>query len=141
MVDGIDGLIGSLSLNTITAISIFLISGNKGYLIYQLILETITLLYLIFNLGFFKSYTKKIFMGDAGIMFMGISVIWLLTVGAQGESASFRPVTALLICTIPLMVMLAIVMRRYRQGKFILTPTGTACTTYYNVQVCLHAKH
>jgi UDP-GlcNAc:undecaprenyl-phosphate GlcNAc-1-phosphate transferase len=123
MIDGIDGLIGSLSLNTFTAIAIlFLISGNTGYLSYPLILATATLPYLIFNLGFFKSYSKKIFMGDAGSMFIGLSVIWLLTIGTQGESASFRPVTALWICAIPLMDMLAIVMRRYRKGKSPFKP-------------------
>jgi UDP-GlcNAc:undecaprenyl-phosphate GlcNAc-1-phosphate transferase len=123
MVDGIDGLIGSLSLNTFTAIAIlFLISGNTVYLSYPLILATATLPYLIFNLGFFKSYSKKIFMGDAGSMFIGLSVIWLLTIGTQGESASFRPVTALWICAIPLMDMLAIVMRRYRKGKSPFKP-------------------
>jgi UDP-GlcNAc:undecaprenyl-phosphate GlcNAc-1-phosphate transferase len=123
MVDGIDGLIGSLSLNTFTAIAIlFLISGNTGYLSYPLILATATLPYLMFNLGFFKSYSKKIFMGDAGSMFIGLSVIWLLTIGTQGESASFRPVTALWICAIPLMDMLAIVIRRYRKGKSPFKP-------------------
>jgi UDP-GlcNAc:undecaprenyl-phosphate GlcNAc-1-phosphate transferase len=123
MVDGIDGLIGSLSLNTFTAIAVlFLISGNTSYLSYPLILATATLPYLIFNLGFFKSYSKKIFMGDAGSMFIGLSVIWLLTIGTQGESASFRPVTALWICAIPLMDMLAIVMRRYRKGKSPFKP-------------------
>jgi UDP-GlcNAc:undecaprenyl-phosphate GlcNAc-1-phosphate transferase len=123
MIDGIDGLIGSLSLNTFTAIAIlFLISGNTGHLSYPLILATATLPYLMFNLGFFKSYSKKIFMGDAGSMFIGLSVIWLLTIGTQGESASFRPVTALWICAIPLMDMLAIVMRRYRKGKSPFKP-------------------
>jgi UDP-GlcNAc:undecaprenyl-phosphate GlcNAc-1-phosphate transferase len=123
MVDGIDGLIGSLSLNTFTAIAIlFLISGSTGYLSYPLILATATLPYLMFNLGFFKRYSKKIFMGDAGSMFIGLSVIWLLTIGTQGESASFRPVTALWICAIPLMDMLAIVMRRYRKGKSPFKP-------------------
>ena len=61
-------------------------------------------------------------MGDAGSMFIGLSVIWLLTIGTQGESASFRPVTALWICAIPLMDMLAIVMRRYRKGKSPFKP-------------------
>jgi UDP-GlcNAc:undecaprenyl-phosphate GlcNAc-1-phosphate transferase len=123
MVDGIDGLIGSLSLNTFTAIAVlFLISGNTSYLSYPLILATATLPYLIFNLGYFKSYSKKIFMGDAGSMFIGLSVIWLLTIGTQGESASFRPVTALWICAIPLMDMLAIVIRRYRKGKSPFKP-------------------
>jgi UDP-GlcNAc:undecaprenyl-phosphate GlcNAc-1-phosphate transferase len=123
MVDGIDGLIGSLSLNTFTAIAIlFLISGNNSYLTYPLILATAILPYMMYNLGFFKKHTKKIFMGDAGSMFIGLSVIWLLTIGTQGESASFRPVTALWICAIPLMDMLAIVMRRYRKGKSPFKP-------------------
>lgn len=124
MVDGIDGLIGSLSLNTFTAIAIlFLISGNDdGYLSYPLMLATATLPYLVFNLGFFKKYTNKIFMGDAGSMFIGLSVIWLLSMGTQGENASFRPVTALWICAVPLMDMLAIVMRRYRKGKSPFKP-------------------
>jgi UDP-GlcNAc:undecaprenyl-phosphate GlcNAc-1-phosphate transferase len=60
MVDVIDSLIGSLSLITFTAIAIlFLISGNTNYLSYPLIWGTATLPYLIFNLGFFKSYNKK----------------------------------------------------------------------------------
>jgi UDP-GlcNAc:undecaprenyl-phosphate GlcNAc-1-phosphate transferase len=123
MVDGIDGLIGSLSLNTFTAIAIlFLMSGNQGYLSYPLILATATLPYLMFNLGFFQKQTKKIFMGDAGSMFIGLSVIWLLSIGTQGENASFRPVTALWICALPLMDMLAIVMRRYRKGKSPFKP-------------------
>jgi len=127
MVDGIDGLIGSLSINTFTAIAIlFIMSGQTDYLSYPLILATATIPYLIFNLGLFKGLfrkeTKKIFMGDAGSMFVGLSVIWLLTMGTQGEHTSFRPVTALWICAIPLMDMLAIVARRYKNGKSPFKP-------------------
>jgi len=127
MIDGIDGLIGSLSLNTFTAIAIlFIMSGQTDYLSYPLMLATATLPYLIFNLGLFdkflKNKTKKIFMGDAGSMFVGLSVIWLLTMGTQGEQASFRPVTALWICAIPLMDMLSIVVRRKKNGKSPFKP-------------------
>jgi UDP-GlcNAc:undecaprenyl-phosphate GlcNAc-1-phosphate transferase len=77
-------------------------------------------------LGFFEKFfnkeSKKIFMGDAGSMFVGLSVIWLLTMGTQGEQASFRPVTALWVCAIPLMDMLAIVVRRYKNGKSPFKP-------------------
>lgn len=122
MVDGIDGLIGSLSINTFTAIAIlFIMSGQTDYISYPLILATATIPYLIFNLGLTKK-SKKIFMGDAGSMFIGLSVIWLLTMGTQNEHASFRPVTALWICAIPLMDMLAIVVRRYKNGKSPFKP-------------------
>jgi UDP-GlcNAc:undecaprenyl-phosphate GlcNAc-1-phosphate transferase len=122
MVDGIDGLIGSLSINTFTAIAIlFIMSGQTDYISYPLILATATIPYLIFNLGLAKK-SKKIFMGDAGSMFIGLSVIWLLTMGTQNEHASFRPVTALWICAVPLMDMLAIVVRRYKNGKSPFKP-------------------
>jgi UDP-GlcNAc:undecaprenyl-phosphate GlcNAc-1-phosphate transferase len=127
MVDGIDGLIGSLSINTFTSIAIlFIMSDQTGYISYPLILATATVPYLMFNLGLFKilfnKETKKIFMGDSGSMFVGLSVIWLLIMGTQGEHTSFRPVTALWICAIPLMDMLAIVVRRYRNGKSPFKP-------------------
>jgi UDP-GlcNAc:undecaprenyl-phosphate GlcNAc-1-phosphate transferase len=127
MVDGIDGLIGSLSINTFASIAIlFVMAGQTDYLSYPLILATATIPYLLFNLGVFEKLlgkdTKKIFMGDAGSMFVGLSVIWLLTMGTQGEQASFRPVTALWICAIPLMDMLAIVVRRYKNGKSPFKP-------------------
>jgi UDP-GlcNAc:undecaprenyl-phosphate GlcNAc-1-phosphate transferase len=127
MIDGIDGLIGSLSINTFSSIAIlFIMSGQSDYLSYPLILATATIPYLMFNLGFFgkffKKETQKIFMGDAGSMFVGLSVIWLLTMGTQGEQSSFRPVTALWICAIPLMDMLAIVVRRYKNGKSPFKP-------------------
>ncbi len=127
MIDGIDGLIGSLSINTFTSIAIlFIMSGQTNYLSYPLILATATVPYLMFNLSIFEKLlgkkTKKIFMGDAGSMFVGLSVIWLLTMGTQGEQASFRPVTALWICAIPLMDMLAIVVRRYKNGKSPFKP-------------------
>ena len=122
MVDGIDGLIGSLSINTFASIAIlFIMSGQHDYVSYPLILATATIPYLIFNLGLARK-AKKIFMGDAGSMFIGLSVIWLLTMGTQNEQASFRPVTALWICAIPLMDMLAIVVRRYKKGKSPFKP-------------------
>jgi len=122
MVDGIDGLIGSLSINTFASIAVlFIMSGQTNYISYPLILATATIPYLIFNLGLNKK-AKKIFMGDAGSMFIGLSVIWLLTMGTQNEHASFRPVTALWICAIPLMDMLAIVVRRYKNGKSPFKP-------------------
>ena len=103
-----------------------IMSGQTDYLSYPLILATATIPYLMFNLSLFEKLlgkkTKKIFMGDAGSMFVGLSVIWLLTMGTQGESASFRPVTALWICAIPLMDMLAIVFRRVRKGKSPFKP-------------------
>jgi UDP-GlcNAc:undecaprenyl-phosphate GlcNAc-1-phosphate transferase len=123
MVDGIDGLIGALSMNTFTALAIlFILSGQTDYVSYPLIIAAAIIPYLIYNLGLFQKQTKKIFMGDAGSMFIGLSVIWLLTLGSQGDNAAFRPVTALWICAIPLMDMLSIVIRRVQNGRSPFKP-------------------
>ncbi|WP_226996473.1 UDP-N-acetylglucosamine--undecaprenyl-phosphate N-acetylglucosaminephosphotransferase [Thalassotalea crassostreae] len=123
MVDGIDGLVGSLSINTFAGISIlFIYQGHEGYISYALILATAIFPYLLFNLGLPEGKTKKIFMGDAGSMFIGLSVVWLLSEGSQGELRSFNAVTALWLTAIPLMDMLAIVIRRVKRGNSPFKP-------------------
>jgi len=125
MVDGIDGLVGALAINTFTALAIlFLISGESGVSSYYfpLIIVMAILPYLLFNLGLPGNRLQKIFMGDAGSMFIGLSVVWLLAIGSQGESATFRPVTALWLIAIPLMDMASIMFRRLKKGKSPFLP-------------------
>lgn len=116
MTDGIDGLAGMLSLVSFVSIAIFMsLWGQQAYASLALLLTLAMLPYLACNLNLLPGY--RIFMGDAGSMLIGLSVIWLLLVGTQSESASFRPVTALWIIAIPLMDMVAIMLRRIRKGQ------------------------
>lgn len=116
MTDGIDGLAGMLSLVSFSSIAIFMaLWGQQGYAALALLLALALLPYLACNLNLLPGY--RIFMGDAGSMLIGLSVIWLLIVGTQSETASFRPVTALWLIAIPLMDMVAIMLRRIRKGQ------------------------
>lgn len=116
MTDGIDGLAGMLSLVSFVSIAIFMaLWGQQHYAALALLLALAMLPYLACNLNFIPG--RRIFMGDAGSMLIGLSVIWLLILGTQSESASFRPVTALWIIAIPLMDMIAIMIRRIRKGQ------------------------
>ncbi|WP_105167348.1 UDP-N-acetylglucosamine--undecaprenyl-phosphate N-acetylglucosaminephosphotransferase [Pseudoalteromonas sp. T1lg23B] len=121
MVDGIDGLLGSMAIITLTAISILLFNSGQTSLI-SILLVVSLVPYLIFNLGVFGTQFKKIFMGDAGSMFIGFTVVWLLVTNTQGEISAFRPVTALWIVAVPLMDMAAIIIRRVRKGKSPFSP-------------------
>jgi len=117
MIDGIDGLAGSMSIVSISSIAILnLYSGLMSSLLLQLILIVAIIPYLFYNVSTRNPRGKKIFMGDAGSMFMGLTVIWLLVMGTQGEAASFHPVTALWLIAIPLMDMFSIMIRRIRKG-------------------------
>jgi UDP-GlcNAc:undecaprenyl-phosphate GlcNAc-1-phosphate transferase len=117
MVDGIDGLLGGLTLTTF---------GGLAYLNYvdgQLLLARFCILmmivvtpYIILNLGFPFGTRRKVFMGDAGSMLIGFTVIWVLLQGTQGPKAQMYPVTALWLIAVPLMDMITIMIRRIRKG-------------------------
>ncbi|GAA5142072.1 UDP-N-acetylglucosamine--undecaprenyl-phosphate N-acetylglucosaminephosphotransferase [Thalassotalea piscium] len=120
MIDGIDGLAGSMSIVTITSVAILTVLENANAdILLPLILVVAIIPYLFYNVSTRNPRGKKIFMGDAGSMFMGLSVIWLLAIGTQSSdenTAVFRPVTALWIIAVPLMDMFAIMFRRIRKG-------------------------
>ena len=120
MVDGIDGLAGSMSIITIASIALLTVLNKPATdVLLPMLIVVSTIPYLFYNVSTRNPRGKKIFMGDAGSMYMGLTVIWLLTLSTQsGEatSASFRPVTALWLIAVPLMDMFAIMYRRIRNG-------------------------
>ncbi|CAI0761290.1 UDP-N-acetylglucosamine--undecaprenyl-phosphate N-acetylglucosaminephosphotransferase [Serratia quinivorans] len=120
MVDGIDGQLGALSCVTFMALAIlFGLAGHEAQALWCLSLIVALAAYLLFNLSVFGA-RNKIFMGDAGSMVIGFSVLWLLIVATQGEDAVIRPVTALWLIAIPLMDMVTVMVRRLmrRQSPF-----------------------
>lgn len=117
MSDGIDGLAGSLSVVSFVSLAVLMLLSNSEFSLLPILLAFATLPYLAFNLGLVGGKTKKVFMGDAGSMFVGLSVVWLLILGSQSESPSFRPVTALWLIAVPFWDMCAITIKRIVQGR------------------------
>ncbi|MEZ9918431.1 UDP-N-acetylglucosamine--undecaprenyl-phosphate N-acetylglucosaminephosphotransferase, partial [Vibrio breoganii] len=122
MVDGINGLLGALSSVTF---------GGLGYLMYYygqydlaylcLVLIVIIFPYILLNLGVFGG-RRRVFMGDAGSMLIGFTVIWLLLLSSQENRPLMRPVTALWLIAVPLMDMASIMIRRIRRGDSPFKP-------------------
>lgn len=74
-------------------------------------------------MGFPLGRRFKVFMGDAGSIFIGFTVIWLLIEATQGPNITpIRPVTALWMIAIPLMDMATIMVRRIRKGHSPFKP-------------------
>lgn len=123
MMDGIDGLAGSMSLVTLLSLAyLFSLSGGHSTEIVLAITISMALIpYMAANLRVYP-FRRKVFMGDAGSMFIGFSVVWLLVNGVQEQNAAFRPVTALWLCAVPLMDMVAIMVRRARKGQSVMKP-------------------
>lgn len=123
MVDGIDGLLGGLSIVTFGGLGLMLLHDGQPNIAYLcLVMIVIITPYILLNLGILgKKY--KVFMGDAGSMLIGFTVIWLLLLSSQnGKTPPLRPVTALWLIAVPLMDMVAIMIRRVRRGHSPFKP-------------------
>lgn len=117
MVDGIDGLLGGLTMVTFGALSYIHYADSQLQLArFCLLIMIVMIPYICLNLGFPFGRRKKVFMGDAGSMLIGFTVIWVLLQGTQGPKAQMTPVTALWLIAIPLMDMTCIMVRRIRKG-------------------------
>lgn len=123
MVDGIDGLLGGLTIATFGGLAyINYIDGQLWLARFCLLMMIVVIPYIILNLGFPFGVRKKVFMGDAGSMLIGFTVIWVLLQGTQGPKAQMYPVTALWLIAIPLMDMITIMVRRLRKGHSPFKP-------------------
>lgn len=123
MVDGIDGLLGGLSIVTFVGLGIMVWQDGQRPLAYMCLVMVVVLIpYILLNLGAFGR-KRKVFMGDAGSMVIGFSVIWFLLQASQnGTSSPLQPVTALWLIAVPLMDMAAIMLRRIRRGASPFKP-------------------
>lgn len=130
MIDGIDGLLGSLSLVTFFGIgALAAMHYQPAPMLIAIIMVAALVVFLIRNVGETRWGLRKIFMGDAGSMFVGLLIVCLLALMTVPEQlASFgllprffdfdssplpvRPVAVLWLIAIPLMDMFGIMTRR-----------------------------
>lgn len=123
MIDGIDGLAGGMSLLVLTSVvGLLLGSGNGASIMEPLIIIAAIVPFLAFNLSWKGFKGNKIFMGDSGSMFVGLTIVWLLVDHTQGQAPAIRPITAVWLIGLPLMDMAAIMYRRARKGQSVLSP-------------------
>ncbi len=120
MIDGIDGLAATtILLPLLVLYSLALIHGHPmGPALLLMIIPG--LVFLLFNLGPNNRALPKIFLGDGGSISLGFLVTASLVYFSQGEGALIRPVTALWLVTLPLMDMIATMLRRWRKGHKLM---------------------
>lgn len=117
MVDGADGLAGSLA--TISFLALAFAAFSAGDILEaQMILVVVGALiaFLLFNIRFFGS-KAKIFMGDAGSMFLGFLLAWFFIDMSQGEEPVLSAVSAGWLFGLPLLDISAVMTRRLFEGR------------------------
>jgi len=120
MMDGIDGLAGSLSLVTIGAILLYSNAAQiQGPAMLMLLTGCALLPYLAANLGMVG---RKVFLGDAGSMVLGYLFAWTLIDFSQAAPAHISPIDVLWCVALPVLDTIAVMYRRLRQGKSPFKP-------------------
>ena len=117
MVDGIDGLAGLLSLSVIFPVAFLLFdSGDSNSAFILFLLAGSIVGFLFFNLPGLAG-SRKVFLGDAGSMLIGLFLVWFLIRHSQGANAAFSPVVVLWFVAVPLIDTFAVMIRRSLKGK------------------------
>ena len=123
MSDGIDGLTGSLAMVAIIGIFGFeTLSGNYRFFDFLLVMGTALIPYLLTNLTIISR--RKIFLGDAGSMFIGFVLAWVLIQLSQGGGThrAIDPINVLWCVALPVIDTLAVIIKRLKSGRSPFSP-------------------
>ena len=123
MSDGIDGLTGSLAMVAIIGIFGFeTLSGNYRFFDFLLVMGAALIPYLLTNLTIISR--RKIFLGDAGSMFIGFVLAWVLIELSQGGGThrAIDPINVLWCVALPVIDTLAVIIKRLKSGRSPFSP-------------------
>lgn len=120
MIDGIDGL--AAATIALPLLVLYALAVSVGHPMAQFLLMVLVPLgvFLLFNLGPDNRLLPRVFLGDSGSVTLGFVVTASLVHFSQGEQALIKPVTALWLVALPLMDMLATMLRRARRGHSLM---------------------
>lgn len=128
MLDGIDGLVGGLALTSFVGLSLLYYgSGHLNIAWLCFVMVGALMAFLLFNVWGKPTHKRlnKVFMGDAGSMFVGLALAVLLLNGASSSVLAFKPVTALWFVLLPMTDMVTLMYRRLKRGRSPLAPDRT----------------
>ena len=113
MIDGLDGLAGGISLIAFISFGIFsYINNQTDLMLLSIALSGVVIAFLKYNW-----YPSKLFMGDAGSLFLGFSLTFLSLKVTQINGSHISPVAPLLILAVPIVDTITLMMKRTLKGK------------------------
>lgn len=122
MIDGIDGLAGTLVFTELTLLIGCALLSDQFIAVHILLLVIVTVLaFLCLNFRLPGRVHAHVFMGDAGSMFLGFSLVWFLIELSQSGSHAITPVTMLWIMALPLFDTTAVMLYRVRKKRSIFS--------------------
>jgi UDP-GlcNAc:undecaprenyl-phosphate GlcNAc-1-phosphate transferase len=118
MIDGLDGLSGSLTLISLLGLGVAnSLWGDVGNQHVIVIVAACVMAFLLFNLRTLWRSRAWVFLGDAGSMFLGLTLCWLAISMSQGENRVISPAAALWFLMLPIYDAVSMMLRRILKGR------------------------
>ncbi len=118
MIDGVDGLAGTLVLATLLmVVAAAAYSGNVVLVKRSLVMVGAVAGFLAFNFRFPWRARAHAFMGNSGSALLGLVIAWTCFRLTQNEGHPVSPVLALWLAPVPVIDCLVLIVRRKRAGR------------------------
>ena len=121
LIDGADGLAGSLALVALLAIA-FVGGYSDPSTAIALTVSAAVFGFLVFNFPVALNRPVRAFMGDAGSTFLGFTILWIVLGASQGADRLLSPVIGLWFASVPIYDCLTCTIKRTWAGKSPFRP-------------------
>lgn len=122
MLDGMDGLVGSLSITQFILLLILSLIYSSWHIVFYLVLMICSLIgFLFFNFPSRISQSQKVYMGDAGSMYLGFVTVWF-SLSLLHAHHKIQPITFSWMVALPLFEIVRVVVRRLLKGRSPFMP-------------------
>ena len=122
MIDGLDGLAGGIALVALGWFAVAAVALQlPSELLLILILACVVLGFLVFNFRHPWRSRAAVFLGDAGSMFLGLSLAFIAIGLSQRAGTYLSPIAVLWIFALPTIDTLSLLIRRAISGKGALS--------------------
>ena len=113
MIDGLDGLAGGICLAAFASFAFLAFVGNHPtLLLLSLAICGSLIAFLKYNWN-----PSKLFMGDAGSLFLGFAAAFISISLTQHENSLVKPVAPLLVLAVPIVDTVTVMIKRLMKGK------------------------
>ena len=118
MIDGMDGLAGSIFLVAAAGMAFFSGLAGQHDMLWLLLLSMASVAgFLVWNARFPWNKKARAFLGDAGSLLLGFILAWSFIRLGSGEQRVFPPITAVWLIALPLLDTSTLIWRRWRSGE------------------------
>jgi len=118
MIDGMDGLAGSIFLVAAAGMALFAGLAGQTVMLWLMLISIATVLgFMVLNARLPWNQKARAFLGDAGSLLLGFILAWCFIGLGSGEGRAFMPMTAVWLFALPLLDTTTLMWRRWRSGE------------------------